>query len=56
MTPSLWERFREVIGLPGKTRVIEIPNYKLARHFFSTERKKAGNCAPGQKQKEVRPC
>ncbi len=54
MTPTLWERFREVIGLPGKTRVTEIPSDALARFFFSN--KKAGDCAPGQKRREVRPC
>lgn len=57
MTPSLWERFREAIGLPGKTRVTEIPSEDLARFFFSARNnEKAGDCAPGQGQKEVRPC
>lgn len=57
MTPTLWERFREALGLPGKTRVTEIPSEALARFFFSTKNKeKAGDCAPGRKQTEVRPC
>lgn len=54
MTPTLWERFREALGLPGKTRIKEIPSEALARFFFAN--KKAGDCAPGRKQKEVRPC
>lgn len=56
MTPTLWERFREAVGLPGKTRVTEIPSEDLAKFFFSTKREKAGDCAPGLEQKEVRPC
>lgn len=57
MTPTLWERFREALGLPGKTRVTEIPSEDLASFFFSTKNKeKAGDCAPGRKRKEVRPC
>ena len=59
MTPTLWERFREALGLPGNTRVKEIPSEDLAKFFFSAktdENKKAGDCAPGQKPKEVRPC
>lgn len=52
MTPTLWEMLRESIGLPGKTRVKEIPSEVLAKFFFNN--KKAGDCAPGQKQKEVR--
>jgi hypothetical protein len=55
MTPTLWEAFREFVGLPGKARVKEIPSDALAMFFFSKP-KKAGDCAPGQKQKEVRPC
>jgi hypothetical protein len=54
MTPTLWERFREALGLPGKTRVTEIPSEDLAKFFFSTKNEKAGDCAPGQGQKEVR--
>ena len=55
-TPTLWEAFREFLGMPGKARVTEIPSEDLARFFFSTRNEKAGDCAPGQKQKEVRPC
>ena len=54
MTPPLWKKLREALGLPGCTRVKEIPSEDLARFFF--ENKKAEDCAPGQKPKEVRPC
>lgn len=61
MTPTLWARFREALGLPGKTRIKEIPSEALARFFFTqaldeAAKRKAGDCAPGLKQKEVRPC
>ena len=34
-TPTLWESFREFVGLPGKTRVTEIPSYQLGMFFLS---------------------
>ena len=37
MTMQLWEQLREIIGLPGKSRVIEIPIEQLAL-FFSRQR------------------
>lgn len=37
MTMQLWEQLREIMGLPGKARVIEIPSEKLAL-FFSRQR------------------
>ena len=37
MTMQLWEQLREILGLPGKARVIEIPSEKLAM-FFSRQR------------------
>lgn len=36
MTPTLWTAFREFIGLPGKTRVTEIPSEALAMFFLSS--------------------
>lgn len=50
MTPTLWQFVRELIGLPGKTRLTEIPSDTLALHFF-TAKQKAGDCAPGQENK-----
>lgn len=38
-TPTLWSAFREFVGLPGKTRVSEIPNERLAMFFFSSPRR-----------------
>lgn len=38
-TPTLWSAFREFIGMPGKTKVSEIPNERLAMFFFSPETK-----------------
>ena len=34
-TPTLWSAFREFIGMPGKTKVTEIPGYKLGMFFLS---------------------
>jgi hypothetical protein len=34
-TPTLWSAFREFVGLPGKTRVTEIPSYQLGMFFLS---------------------
>ena len=39
MTPALWKAFREFIGLPGNTRVIEIPSEALAMFFLSQIRR-----------------
>ena len=39
MTPTLWEQLRELIGLPGKARVIEIPSETLAMFFLSSPRR-----------------
>ena len=39
MTPALWTAFREFIGLPGNTRVIEIPSEALAMFFLSSHRR-----------------
>ena len=36
-TPTTWQRFRRAIGLPGKTRLNEIPSERLALFFFTQE-------------------
>jgi hypothetical protein len=33
-TPTKWQQFRDIMGLPGKTRVYEIPSEVLAMYFF----------------------
>jgi len=38
-TPTLWESFREFVGLPGKTRVTEIPSYQLGMFYLSGARR-----------------
>ena len=39
MTPTLWEQLLEIIGLPGKCRVTEIPSETLAMFFLSSPRR-----------------
>lgn len=40
MTPTLWTAFREFTGLPGNTRVTEIPSETLAMFFLSSHRRR----------------
>ena len=50
-TPTLFEAFREFIGLPGRTRVAELRNEDLAMFFFSTSNKKARAANAGRKER-----
>lgn len=42
-TPTKWEAFRAIVGLPGHIRVKDVPgqldNTELARFFFSSPRR-----------------
>ena len=51
-TPTLWSAFREFIGLPGQTRVTEVPSERMAMFFFSPEMKngRATNTAKQENQ------